>query len=64
MVRSEFLSLQIGQPWAWQTRNCWDFACHVERKLFGRELPRVAVPASLSKRWVLESIDRHLERAA
>jgi hypothetical protein len=64
MVRGEFLNLQIGQPWAWQTRNCWDFACHVERKHFGRELPRVAVPAALSKRWGLESIDRHPERTA
>ena len=47
MVRSEFLNLQIRQPWAWQTRNCWDFACQVEHKLFGRELQRVAVPAAL-----------------
>jgi hypothetical protein len=32
--------------------------------LFGRELPRVPVPPDLSKRWVLESIDRHPQRAA
>jgi hypothetical protein len=64
VTRSEFLSPLIGQPWAWQARNCWDFACHVERKLFGRTLPRVAVPADLSKRWVLESIERHPERSA
>jgi hypothetical protein len=38
-----------GEPWVWQSRNCWDFACHVKRELFGRELPRVAVPADLSK---------------
>jgi len=36
----------------------------VKRKLFGRELPRVAVRAALSKRWVLESIDRRPERTA
>jgi hypothetical protein len=36
----------------------------VQRDLFGRDLPHVAVPADLSKRWVLESIDRHPERAA
>jgi hypothetical protein len=54
----------IGEPWAWQSRNCWDFACHVQRELFGRALPRVAVPADHSKRWVLESIKRHAERAA
>jgi len=50
--------------WGWQSCNCWDFACHVQRELFRRGLPRVAVPADLSKRWVLESIDRHPERAA
>ena len=35
-----------------------------EKTFVGRSLPRVAVPADLSKRWILESIDRHLERAA
>src|SRR5215475_6552042 len=64
MIRSEFLAPLIGEPWAWQSRNCWDFACHVQRELFGRDLPRVAVPADPSKRWVLESIERHPERAA
>jgi hypothetical protein len=62
--RAAFLAPLIGEPWAWQSRNCWDFACHVQRELFGRALPRVAVPADPSKRWVLESIDRHPERAA
>jgi hypothetical protein len=64
LSRHEFLAPLIGQPWAWQSRNCWDFACHVLRGLFGRELPRVAVPADLSKRWILESIERHAECAA
>jgi hypothetical protein len=64
MTRSEFLAPLIGEQWAWQSRNCWDFACHVQRELFGRELPRVPVPPDLSKRWVLESIDRHPQRAA
>ena len=63
MTRSEFLAPLIGQPWAWQSRNCWDFACHVERELFGRALPAVAVPGYLSKRWVLEAIDAHPVRA-
>ena len=61
-ARAEFLSPLIGQPWAWQTRNCWDFAVHVECELFGRKLPQVAVPGDLSKRWVLESIEAHPER--
>jgi len=64
VIRSEFLAPLVGEPWAWQSRNCWDFACHVQRELFGRELPRIAVPADPSKRWVLESIERHPERAA
>jgi hypothetical protein len=64
MTRSEFLRPLIGSPWAWQSRNCWDFACHVECELFGRELPRVAVPVESSTRWILEAIDRHPERAA
>lgn len=62
MTRSELLASLIGKPWAWQSGNCWDFAVHLERELFGRELPRVAVPADLSKRWVLESIAAHPER--
>jgi hypothetical protein len=53
----------IGEPSAGQSPNCWDFACHVQRELFGRELPRVDVPADLSKRWILQSIERHAERA-
>jgi hypothetical protein len=36
----------------------------VQRELFGRDLPRVAVPADPSKRWVLESIELHPRRAA
>ena len=62
MNRAEFLAPLIGQPWAWQSRNCWDFACHVERELFGRELPGVLVPAELSKRWVLDEIANNPER--
>jgi hypothetical protein len=64
LSRPEILSALIGQPWAWQSRNCWDFACHVQSEVFSRELPCVAVPRDLSKRWILESIERHPERAA
>jgi hypothetical protein len=46
-----------------RANNCWDFACHVERELFGRELPRVSVPSDQTTRWVLEAIERHPERA-
>jgi hypothetical protein len=64
MSRAEFLSPLIGQPWAWQSRNCWDFAAHVERELFGRGLPVVSVPQNVNKRWVLEAIEAHPERDA
>ena len=63
MTRSEFLASLIGLPWSWQGGNCWDFACHVQRELFGRLLPSVSVPSELSKRWVLEAFDGHQERA-
>jgi len=62
MTRADFLAPLIGEKWAWQSRNCWDFACHVERELFGRSLPQVTVPDGLSKRWVIEAIDAHPER--
>ena len=61
LSRHKFFAPLIGEHWAWQSRNCWDFACHVQRELFGRDLPHVAV---LSKRWTLQSIERHAERAA
>jgi hypothetical protein len=62
LIRSEFLAPLIGEPWAWQSRNCWDFACHVQRELFGRELPRPAVPDGFSRRWVIEEFAHHEER--
>jgi len=62
VIRSEFLAPLIGEPWAWQSRNCWDFACHVQRELFGRELPHLVVPEGFSRRWVLEEFGRHEER--
>jgi hypothetical protein len=62
VTRAEFLGPLIGAPWSWQSRNCWDFAALVQRELFGRILPQVAVPQELSKRWVLEAIEAHPER--
>ena len=63
MTRSEFLAPLIGEPWAWQGGNCWDFACHVQRELFGRTLPQITVPDEFSKRWVLSEFSSHPERA-
>jgi len=61
--RAAFLSPLIGEPWAWQSRNCWDFAVHVQRGLFGRALPQVGVPRDFSRRWVLDEFAGHPERA-
>jgi len=60
--RAKFLGLLIGEPWAWQSHNCWDFACDVQRELYSRVLPSVAVPDGFSRRWVLEEFGRHEER--
>ncbi len=35
----------------------------MQRELFGRELPQIAVPADFSRRWVLEEFAGHPERA-
>jgi hypothetical protein len=56
--------VSTGKPWAWQSRNCWGWACHVRGELFGRGLPRLAIPGDFSKRWILEAIERHPEGAA
>ncbi|MBR0882191.1 hypothetical protein ABIF65_003679 [Bradyrhizobium japonicum] len=61
--RAGFLAPLIGEPWAWQSRNCWDFARHVQRELFGLELPGIVVPSDFSRRWVLTEFGRHPERA-
>jgi len=62
VIGSEFLAPLIGEPWAWQSRNGWDFACHVQRELFGRELPHLSVPDGFSRRWVIEEFAHHAER--
>lgn len=62
MTRSEFLSPLIGEPWAWQNRNCWDFASHIERELFGRILPGVTVPDEPKWKWMVAEIARNPER--
>ena len=43
--------------------DCWQFACHVERELFGRDLPSVDVPADPSWDWMLQTIAAHPEQA-
>ncbi|WP_316184734.1 MULTISPECIES: hypothetical protein [unclassified Bradyrhizobium] len=62
MRRNDFLSSLIGEPWSWQSRNCWDFAVHVERQLFDRALPHISVPDGFSRRWVMDEFGGHPER--
>lgn len=62
-MRSEFLAAQVGAPWAWTERNCWDFAAAVQHELFGRVLPHVAVPNEPSWRWMIGAVADHPERA-
>ncbi|MGJ4896584.1 MULTISPECIES: hypothetical protein [unclassified Bradyrhizobium] len=62
--RAAFLSLLIGEPWAWAQHNCWQFAAAVQRELFGREPPHVGVPTGFSRRWVIEEFAGHAARAA
>lgn len=59
--RAEFLSQQVGRPWVWLSLHCWDFAGLVERELFGRVLPQVAVPDQPSWRWMLQAVGNHPE---
>ena len=61
--RASFLASLIGEPWAWAEHNCWQFAAAVQRELFGRVMPDVAVPTGFSRRWVLDEFAGHPERA-
>lgn len=62
MTRADFLAPLIGQPWAWQSRNCWEFAVHIQRELFGRDLPSVTVPDYPKWRWMVTEVGHHPER--
>lgn len=62
MTRAAFLTSRLGQPWA-PTRTCWHVAGEVQRELFGRQLPDVAIPAAPSWRWMIDTIGRHPERS-
>src|SRR4051794_7980973 len=59
----------IGKCWAANGRgpnefDCWHLARHVQRELFGRELPSVDVPADPGWVWMLQIIAAHPERAS
>lgn len=62
MTRSSYLTSLIGRPWS-SEHSCWYLACEVERELFGRALPDVAVPDHPSWRWMIDAIGAHPERS-
>jgi hypothetical protein len=67
--RTTFLRALIGKRWEANARgpdafDCWHLAQHVERHLFGRELPDVEVPYDLTWSWLLAIIESHPERAS
>lgn len=61
-MRGDVLSTLIGLRWSWPDHNCWDFAAHVQRELFGRILPHVSVPADPTWRWMVGAVSDHSER--
>ena len=57
----------IGKRWAANGRgpnefDCWHLARHIQRELFGRELPSVDVPTDPGWVWMLQTISAHPER--
>ena len=59
MTRSESSASLIGEPWAWQSRNCWDFACHVAA---GAVRPRAAACRRAVRS--VKALDPERDRAA
>jgi cell wall-associated NlpC family hydrolase len=65
--RQAFLSPLIGLPWRRNAAgpdafDCWGLVTAVERDLFKRELPSIAMPDNASWRLLIETFDGHPER--
>jgi cell wall-associated NlpC family hydrolase len=65
-MRATFLRRLVGKRWAANGRgpdefDCWHLARHVERQLFGRELPEIEEPNDLSWVWLLNAFSSHPE---
>jgi cell wall-associated NlpC family hydrolase len=60
-ARAELLAEFVGSEWT-NRGMCWGLARHVERVLFGRDLPDVAVPAEPTWSWIIGAIRDHAER--
>ena len=66
-MRSATLSGLLGLPWLANASgpnayDCWHLARHIQRELFGRDLPDITVPADPSWRWMIGTIETHPER--
>jgi len=67
VTREEILCSFLGKAWAANAKgpeayDCWHCAVAVERDLFSRELPDIAVPLAPSWSWMIEAIETHPER--
>jgi cell wall-associated NlpC family hydrolase len=67
-ARADTLCSFLGKPWVANAKgpdayDCWHLAVAVSRELFGRTLPDIAVPVAPSWAWMIDSIERHPERA-
>lgn len=60
MDRTAYLANLIGRPWS-ADQSCWHLARDVQREVFGRDLPMVAVPPDASWRWMIDTISGHPE---
>ena len=66
-MRATTLSGLLGLPWRANASgpdayDCWHLARHIQREIFGRDLPDIAVPADPSWRWMIGAIEKHPER--
>jgi len=67
MDRSAYLTSLIGRRWEAQGQgpdsySCWSLFREVEKRLWGRDVPSVAIPPSPSWRWMIDTISAHPER--
>jgi len=67
VTRAEVLDQVLGKPWLANAKgpeafDCWHLVAFIQREIFGRDIPAVAVPAQPSWSWMIQAIDSHPER--
>lgn len=67
MMRFDFVNRLLGKPWMANGigPDCWDcyhLARHVQKELFGRDLPLIELPSSPTWSWMLDAVENHPER--